>query len=661
MLIKFIIPAGLIAASIIPLWANETNLSKKEEIVVTASRSPENLKDAPVKMTIISGSELAKSNAPSIDTYLKQIPEINFSYPLFAEKNARTITLRGFSDQGHTLVLIDGIPINSPHQDRVEWGLVTPENIERVEIAYGPMSSLYGSSAMGGVINILTKIPREKSQSMIKTTAGNLGAYSLSGAQSGRQDKFAYSVNVRSFHTNGYIAEEISQSYNIKRERNDWNATGKFIWLLDNQSSLTLTSSDNNEEWNYGRAYNYYDRQSNINSLSYQKEFNSLNLSGSVFSNQDDSTLYNDKAPAYNLVYNTSTTNSGQYGEVCQMSTPVADNHLLTGGVDYKHNFYVNTVRYQTIARQMEGKGQQNLTSLFIQDEIKLSNDKLITTAGLRWDSWESYDGSYYDTNTPAINITYNDRKDSALSPKLGALYHLDDKTDLRGSIGKGFKAPSVHQLYNVIITGSTMIYGNPELNPEICTSYELGARHQFSDSLNSEISLYQTYVDDLIGTYVISPTRKDYTNLSSVSISGLESSLKYKMNTKWSFMLGYVFSKSIITDNDTDPTLENKNIERSPRHKGQIGILYNNPDLDSGNLTARYQSRMYDDTNNTIELGGYWNVDMNLTRQINRNMELSLRVENVIDRKYDLPWGSTGVSLESPGRMITLGLKTEF
>lgn len=164
-----LIIAAVLLIGLINLSAEESTAKKDndkkpttpEEIVVTASRYPTSLKDTPAKVIVINEQEINQAGAGAIDQVIKLQPQALELFPVFALRQKREINLRGFSDSGHTLILLDGIPLYSAEEE-VPWNLIPSEAVERVEIVPGAFSSIYGSGAMGGVINIITKNPKKK-------------------------------------------------------------------------------------------------------------------------------------------------------------------------------------------------------------------------------------------------------------------------------------------------------------------------------------------------------------------------------------------------------------------------------------------------------------------------------------------------------------------
>jgi len=631
-----------------------------DEIIVTATRRKIPLKDAPVKVTVIDKNEIEKSTAQTIDDFLKHVPDINIRSSHRTEVLPRQVTLRGIPDQGKTLILIDGIPMNGVWHGWTDWSLIPTDAVERIEVVHGPASSLYGSGAMGGVINIITKKSKKPGETTFSSSYGNMNTWSINLSQSGQIDKFGYYIGGRFYQTEGYIAEKYPQPYNTKRDRTDWNATGKFMWLLDEKSSLSLGLLHSNEDVDRGRKYAHHSMATTLSYLTYEKEAENFTLTASIYGKYQDWKIDFDRPPKYNYVHLKEDFDLIDFGEMFKVSFLITKGNILTTGIDYKHASIHKLDRYQTVDREGETKGKQHLLSLFAQDEINLLNGKLIFTLGARGDYYKSYDGSCYDTN-PApfspIDEYYKDKEWISFSPKGGIVYHLSLRTSFRISVGKAFMAPSLPRLYTVMQRGIRIIKGNPELDPEKLISYETGLEHWFLNNLCGRLNLYHSDGNDFISSRTIAPNTTMFDNITKVQMQGVETELKYKVTKAWSCFAGYTFNKSTVKKDEGDPTIEGNDLPFVPKHKASLGIIYDNPGLFTTDVCLRYVGRMYTDLKNTKEdmLDDYWTLDLKLSRKIGKNTKLSLSVENLFDTHYSLP--SVFEEIESPGRIITAGL----
>ena len=161
-----------------------------EKIVVTGTRKKSSWKKAPAMVTVVEKEELEQAPETTVDDFLKRIPSVSYSRVHQAECGpGRDITLRGISEQKRTLILVDGIPVNDSVTGAVNWSLIPKESVERIEVIRGPMSALYGSGAMGGVINVVTKKPEENNETLLKGGYGMMNTYKATLLQGGKFKK----------------------------------------------------------------------------------------------------------------------------------------------------------------------------------------------------------------------------------------------------------------------------------------------------------------------------------------------------------------------------------------------------------------------------------------------------------------------------------------
>lgn len=635
----------------------EKEEAKLEEIVVTATKTERDVKDIPASVTVIGKEEIKNTTAQSIDELLGQIPGVNVLQNPASQTMTRQVTLRGVPDQSRTLILVDGVPIHSSWHGWVDWGLVPIENIEKIEIVRGPSSALYGSGAMGGVINIITRLPQAPRETLVEGSYGSLNTWSAVVSQGGNFEKYGYFLSGKYLNSDGYIAEKNPAPYNIKRNRTEWNGFGKFFWRPDEGSLLTFGLGHNDLDFGRGRKYFNWNSETTLGYLTYKKSTGSLDYLGTLWVNNHNWLVEFDKAPDYNYLYSVEDFSMPIIGGTFQLNFPIGTLNKFTIGTDIQHSEVTKQDTYMTVQRKAETKGKQDYLALFIQDEIKLFNEKLIFIAGGRFDWYQNYDGSFYDTNPaplPPVSSDYDRKEWYEFSPKIGVNYHLTDNTVLRGSVGKGFQAPSLPRLYTTMIRPTGTIKGNPDLEPESMLSYELGIDYYFADKVSGKLTLYQSFADDFISYRTIAPKISQFDNINKVQIRGLEAEIKYKITETWSALGSYVYNHSKIKDDKNDPSIIGNDLAYSPRNKLSFGITYDNPNIFMVNTVLRYVGTMYSDVSNTAKLRDYWTLDMKVSKKVSKFAEIALTCKNLFDKQYDIPGSSEAID---SGRIITSSL----
>ncbi len=640
---------------------------KLDEITVTATRGRTSVKDSPASVTIIKKEDIVNVPGAQIEDALQRLPEITLTRTHRTECAAREITLRGVPDQNKTLVLMDGIPLNGPAHGWLSWSLIPKAAVERIEVVRGPMSALYGSGAIGGVINIITKKPKKVRETTISAGFGSLKTLSSSIYQSGVTDKVAYFAGGSFYNSGGYIAAKTPKAYNSNSGRLDENAIAKFIWTNADNSSLTLGTAHCYEKKDRGRTYIDHNYLMNNTYLIYEKDIaENSSIEGTAYWKNQNWNVKFDRRPAFNYLYQTEVHELIDRGASFKKNFASGAHNTITAGVDYKlSNLTMRDYFHAGAPRLGGGHGDQSLFSVFAQDEIKRNKDKFVLTIGARGDFCRSYNGSSFDTNpAPAapINNVYPEKSWKSFSPKAGIAYHANADTTWRASIGKAFAAPNLMKMYTVMQRGTTFVNGNPNLDPETAVSYELGVDHSFGKGLTAKIAAYRTKSDNFISSRNTSATNSVYDNITKVKIDGVEAELDYKINGNWSLAAGYANGKTIVEEDRTNAAIKGNDLPFAPRKRMRFGVTYSKPKNFMLDLGARHVGDTFTNLTNARAdvLGSYWTTDLMLTKDIKHNQKLSLGVENLSDVKYDV-YGIPDDKSVAPGRAYMMNYSYTF
>lgn len=625
------------------------------EIVVTSTRIETQVKNVPNKVTIIDSQMIETLSPKNVDNILRNVCGVDILRRTGLTSSTSTVTLRGMSGnvRGRTLVLLDGIPLNEPYGSEVYWNSISIKDIERIEIVPGATSSLYGPGAMGGVINIITKRP-ERLENELDLGYGDFATRSFNLSHSNRLDKFSYRISGAGFKTNGYVAALNRRVYDIRRSKENYNVNLKLLYDFDETSSIGMDFRHYEEDVNGGRRYYYGSKDLDNFSLNFKKEINDIRYFSTLYFSWDDLSWTYDKYPSYTSVDYVNNSPRRGVGGSFQINIPFADIHTLSLGTDLRWGKIVTKDEYQSVVRRVQTQGKQQLIGFYLQDEIKLFQ-KFIINLGARYDWWESLDGYLYDDNLSPKETNYSDRKDSAISPKLGFAYHLNDNTTLRSSIGKAFRTPTLYDLYRTWGYGSTTYRSNPNLDPERMYSYEVGIDQTIGNDFLGRLTFYYNDVKDLIYSVDIGGGIKEKQNVGKVEIKGLETELRYNIMKDWSLFGNYTYNSSKLKEH-TDKTLEGKSLTYTPKHKCSLGISFHNPKLINIDLVGRYVGSVFHNDSNSIKLKGHFIWDLSFVKAINEDFEISLKIENLQDRNYQ-----EYRNYLAPPRTITGSLRYKF
>jgi outer membrane receptor protein involved in Fe transport len=631
------------------------------EIFVTATRRETTVGEVPASVTVITNEKITNSRAKSADELLMDVAgaTVFHSSGLISSGSSNKVFLRGVGGQeGRVLVLKDGVPLNDSDGGNVEWNEIAIGDIERIEIVRGASSSLYGSNAMGGVINIITKKPKKKLETVIENSYGNMHTWSSSLINTATIGKFGYYISGQRLESDGYcpVPECNQESYHIDEAIKRDNLSGRFTYEINPSSLLDLSISHyhNEETGKYDIPdFNLFTQDIDRVNLGLKMEMEGWGWQANLYGSKDEVSYDSPKSPAYTTINYTSTSEQQTLGGSVQASINLNDANILTTGVDYKRGQMNRHDDYKTPVRDVKAKGKQEYIAFFLEDELKLG-EKWLFTLGGRYDWWKNFDGYGYDTPN---ETNYAEKTDGAFNPKVGLKYYLSNSTTLRGGVGRAFRAPSLSDLYRT--SAMTWTYNsNPDLDPEELISYEIGIDQKLFERALLKATLYQSNAKDFIYNITTDATNyiKQKKNVGKVRMRGIELELDYEFNPQWSFFSNYTRNESEIRKFEDDVTLEGKFLTWVPKHKTSFGFIYDNPKIITARLTSRYKGTRFDDDKNTAKLDDYLVTDLKLSRRIGKYIEMSLAIEDLTNRTYQESSASV-----SSGRTVMFGVKAQF
>ena len=636
------------------------------EIEVTATRTKRTVKDVPSSVTVITRQDIEASPFEKVEDILRANTGVNvdYHYGMHTVSGNRPVNLRGTGGYGdRTLVLVDGIPQNNANNGWVEWSQIPKESIERIEVVRGSFSALYGSHAMGGVINIITRKPEKTRETIIEQKYGSMNTSTTKLVQNGRTGKFRYYLTAGYEETDGYKGTEPEKVYDIKRFEQEDKVLAKLMYDIDDTSSVTLGFSRYHNKIGRGREYFYGYTENNRTWLTWSRDGEKIDWQVLCYVNNDEWDAYFDKSPTYDCLYSNEKLPMLGLGGSIQSSIDLSVQNTLTWGIDYKHGDLDKKDKYYTVLRSGGVNGKQDLTSPFLNDEVRLLDKHLIVSLGGRYDQIKAYDGENWDTKPTPLPAYANDfpsKKWSEFCPKLGAVYHLSEVTTLKSSIGEGFKAPSLYELYTSLTRGPLYIQCNPELKPEKIVSYDLGVEHRFRTNLSGKLTLYQSQAKDFIGYNTLSATRWERDNITNLRIQGVETGLVLQINPVWTCSVDYTYNKSEIRKYIPDPTVEGNYLAETPHNTYRTEISYHNSKMFDLKAILNHLDKRYADNQNTSPLEAYSTFSLGASIQFSKYSQFSLTVENLFDKEYTLSKGADQ-DLLAPGKVVSVSLNINF
>jgi outer membrane receptor protein involved in Fe transport len=661
---------------------NKNNKFNLGQVVVSATRSEISRFDAPQDVTVVNSDEIMASPFDRVEDIVRSVPGIyNFRhYGLQTNGIVNPLVMRGVG-QSRVLVLVDGVPQNDNFNNAiawVAWGHIPKESIERIEIVRGPTSALYGSEGLGGVIHIITKNPKDKRQTLIKGQGGTADTYSGYGFYSQKINDFGFLLSGGYEESDGLYMTKDPQSYNIKRYRETGKVFGKASYDFSPSSSLVFSALYFDQDAGQGREFFHNDLQLDQYSMTYSQKGENVDLKGLVYLNRADKTAFQDSASNNYASLDHEEKFKGTYtwGTDIQGTILRWKPAQLTLGAAYKEAVWKYDEDYATSSRDAGGRGKQRFISPFANLNTRFFEDSLIVDIGGRYDWIETLDGANWDTSAsggkPAYNNKFNSNKESSFSPKMGVAWHPDDKTTIRTSGGKGFRAPSLFELYKVHVRSGGTYYreANPDLKPEEIWSYDVGAERFLMDNLLGKLTFYQSFAKDYIGdrltgtgTFGGGKTRYEYKldNINEVDIHGIEAELQWSVINDLTIFTSYTYNISKVRKDINNAALEGNYLPNDPRHNVHCGFRYQNPKIVDISLTANYYADIYYDNENTFKPGDYLTMDVAVSRKFFDRVTTYVNVENIFNKEYPIFRSLTSGDTTAPGIVVTGGMKLEF
>ncbi len=572
--LKIAITTSIIFTSNNIIAAEDNNI-----IIVTATRTAQTADDSLASVTVITQKQIEQRQANDIPELLNGIQGIDISNTGGLGKST-SIYMRG-TNASHVLVLIDGIRIGSATLGTASLQSIPISQVERIEIVRGPRTSLYGSDAIGGVIQIFTKKVKSNNTNL-SIGYGSRNTTKLSAGFNTTKENSQFSVNVGYLKTDGFNALKTSDP--DKDGYKNTSVSANYKYQFSKQSYLTATflrAEGNNQYDDSFTIANVVDADFVQQVAGVNYVFSALKgwqVSLKVNQNQDKSSNF--KNGTANGTFNTQRDTFSWQNDIS-----LSDSLLLTAGIDYQNDKVDSTTAYNKSTRDNKG--------YFIQQQWFGDNNDIL--AAIRVDDNEAFG------NHTTGNISWGT--------------DLSDTLRLISSYGTGFKAPTFNNLY---FPNS----GNPTIKPEESASYEIELRG-VTTATQWGLSVYHTEISNLI--VYPAPTYK-VTNLDSATIDGIEMNATLKQtNYDTRVELAYINPVNSATK---------KILPRRSKSSFRINIDENTGKWRSG-LEIIMKGSRYDNTSNTKKLGGYALVNLNSRYPISKKWMLRGKIHNLFGKKY--------------------------
>ncbi len=667
----FLVLSGLLPYLSIHSQISLLDTVKLNAVVVTATKTFRNLNEVPARISLVRKGLIESSPVMQVDDILRFMPGVNVNRSSGLYTQRPMVTLRGLSgdEQSRTLVLVNGVPVNTSDEGGVNWNRINQFDIERIEIFKGPGSSLYGNNAMGGVINLITKKPSKPQEIYGAVSYGTFNTLRQDLNIRVRTDKGYYGTISQYFlKSDGYnsIEEEKRTPYDIPRSLEETGVSARAGFDKSKWFNWELQYDVFRDK--RGEGYQIYTPEGcyrNFNTNLFR-----TNLRGGDLKTSYDLNLFYQLEHYYDINEVMRGTSYSRYdvnsfrkdlGSLLNINRDLSDNNTLTAGIELKRGSVSGGDYYQT-PRQVSddvqvydtiyNAGTIGTFALYVQDEHALLDNRIRLIAGLRYDRVSFSDGKYKSTDPWSVLPELKDNSWSEFSPRLGMRLNFLDEVSTYLSYSHGFRASILDDLTR---TGWMWVgpkYANPELGPESLNNYEIGMDFVPLSTLKASVTAYYARGKDFLyyvstGDFLFGRPIYIRKNVTNVSMKGAEAEISYEITKDLDVIANYTFTDARIDKFSERPELENKYLKYTPRHTASASLFWKNKIVNTS-IRAFYKSKIFSDDINETELDSYFTMDLMLSRQVFRNFTISLDIQDIFDNQHL----ETREYL-SPGRLI--------
>lgn len=653
------------------------------EFVVSVSRTESKISELPQSVSMLTSDKITISPYDNVEDILQSLPGIhNFRHSSFHRNGiVSPLEMRGVG-KNRVLMLVDGVPQNNNFNNSIAWiawGHIPKEAIERIEVVRGASSALFGSEGLGGVINIVTKNPEETRNISLKAQGGSASTFGGNAFFSRQYGNFGLLATGSYQKSDGFYMQDKPEDYNTLRHSEKGRLFGKMTYHFNEKSRLGFSALYYDLNAGQGREFFFQEVQLDQYTLDYTGVYNGFKLEAMAFFNRANKTANQDKASDnfsslyrrehFRDIYDT--------GLEIQGSVIKWQDATLAMGGSFNKAYLDYFEEYTGSERNGGAEGSQQFFSPFVLLDIRLFNNNLFVNLGLRYDQIQTTNGRNWDTSgsagMPAYNNEYEKVERESLSPKMGLAWHPNTNTTLRTSVGRGFRAPSLFELYKVHVRQGGTFYreANPALHPEKITSWDLGATHWLTGNAYISATFYRSKATDYIGDRLINSApfaggeriRYEYIpdNISEVKIYGVEVESQWNPMPDLSVSGNYTYNISKIEKDGENESLTGNYLPNNPRHNMHLGINYSNPILGNFFLGMNGFAKIFYDQENTLEKDRFATVDMSFSRNFTNHMKLFVNAENILNNQYPIFLHPSREDQIAPGAIIMGGIKYQL
>ncbi len=585
----------------------------KETVVVTARRGEEAVGDSASFATVLAREDLAQTPALTVDEQLARVPGFGLfrrSSSLTSHPTTQGVSLRGVapSGAGRTLVLFDGVPLNDPFGGWVYWNRVPAVALERLEVVRGAGSQLYGSGSLAGTVQLVSR----SSGGEARLLGGDPGLYDLQALAAGSRGTLDYLASGRVFGTRGVPVISGEQRGAVDRPAG-----------VDFESFFGRIGRGNAH-----LGFNFYHEQRG-NGTALQANESRLALVETGWAKGDRRLGFH--------------VQSARLESTFSRILPDRSREFLTARQDFRSVGLGASAQWDVTTQSTVGAdwryaswdgNRQNLAGIFLQHAVPLTR-RLEWILGVRGDLWQ------------------NRGTRGSLNPRTALAWRALPRLTLRGSAYRGFRAPTLNELYRPFRVGNIVTLANPDLRQERLWGAEGGADLYASRRMVVRLNAFWNRLVNPVenATISVSPGEilRQRRNGESIQVRGVEAEWILQ-GLRWGLEAAYLFS-------DASTRLTRRRTPQVARHQGVASLEWRGPVRVRAD--GRWVGRQFEDDLGLLPLGGYFLLDVGVRRPLGENLELFVAAQNLLDRQYAV--GRTPLERLGEPRLLQGGIRLRW
>ena len=646
-----------------------------EAVSVTAARTETRLAESAASVVVLGSEELETAAALTADDLLRQVP----GFQLFrrtsgrvANPTAQGVSLRGVGASGasRAVVLYDGVPLNDPFGGWVYWGRVPGEALKRVEVLRGASSSLYGSGALGGVVQFVprgandTQLRLETSYGTQRTSAASLYASAL-------PSRWGISVAAQTFKTDGYIPVDPRERGRVDTPAASRNAYGELYVRRNFANGLFIFARPSyfGESRRNGTPQQF--NRTHIRQLAAGADWRAphaglfslrAHASTQVF-DQSFTAIAADRA-SETLTRLQRVPAQGS-GLSLQWSRSAGARHALVAGLEVSEARGASDELVYVAGRPSSligAGGRARTVGFYARDAVRVT-DRLVVIPGARFDRRRNYRAQQTTRTLAGASTTvgFPERDETAFSPQLAAVFKVSDSLSLNATFARAFRAPTLNELYRSFRVGNVLTLADENLRAERLTSGEGGLIYTNTRrGLVARACVFRADVTRPVANVTLSVTPALITrrrqNLGRTRTSGFEAEFEKRITHGWTISAGYLFADARVVSFPADAALEGRRLPQVARRQLSFQLRHAGDGPLSFGLQGRASGAQFDDDQNLLKLGGYFTLDAFLARRLGRSLDAFVAAENLTGQRYEV--GRTPVLTLGPPAFIRIGVR---